>query len=235
MADDGGKTALVTGGLGAIGGAVTRALQARRVKVCVVDYVSDPGSFRGDYEHCDLGDLASVDALADRLVGNWPGFDYLVHCAGITQETALAESAREDWVRILSVNLIGPIALTQRLLPALNEGGSIILVSSGTVFKGTPGHTAYVAAKGGLIAFGRTLARELGDKGIRVNSVAPGLTATPLVGNLDEREPSQIASRSLRRRELPEDLVGPIVFLLSSDAAFISGQTLVVDGGSVMH
>lgn len=228
-------TALVTGGLGAIGGALVAKLRARGVRVCVVDYPNDPGGFDGEYEQCDLGDFASIDALAERLRDSWPGFDHVVHAAGIIQDNPLADEPREAWMRVLAVDLIGPIALTQQLLPLLNDGGSIVFISSGTVFKGTPGHSAYVAAKAGLIGFGRTLARELGDRGIRVNSVAPGHTATPLVEHSAAGEPAQIAGRALKRRELAEDVAGAISLLLAPEAGFVTGQTLVVDGGSVMH
>lgn len=227
--------ALVTGGLGAIGSAVARRLQDAGIRVCIVDYGSGEAVPGTTYEACDLGDLAAIDDLSERLASAGWEFDYVIHCAGISQSSSLLKTPRDEWIKVLNVDLIGPMALTQNLIPLLRSDGAVVFVSSGTIFKGTPNHTAYVAAKGGLVAFARTLAREVGDAGIRVNCVAPGLTATPLVNDLEEREPAQIASRALKRSEVVDDVVGVITFLTSPDAKFVTGQTIVVDGGSVMH
>lgn len=235
MAGASKRTALVTGGLGAIGGALVCDLADKKVDVCVVDRAPGEAKPGVDYEICDLGSLEAIDDLASRLAERGSQFDYVVHCAGVTQHQPLYETPRDEWLKVLSINLVGPMALTQVLIPQLREGGAMVFVSSGTIFKGTVGHSAYVAAKSGLVGFGRTMARELGAKNITVNCVAPGLTATQLVPDLDDREPDQIASRAIKRREVAEDVVGAISFLLSPEAHFITGQTLVVDGGSVMH
>lgn len=118
----------------------------------------------------------------------------------------------------------------------MGRGGRIVLFASGTVFKGPRNVFAYAASKAGGIGFARCLASELGDEGITVNDVvAPGITATPMGERMAETEEANLATRAIRRRAVPEDVVGSARFLLSNGAAFVTGQTLCVDGGSVEH
>jgi NAD(P)-dependent dehydrogenase (short-subunit alcohol dehydrogenase family) len=115
------------------------------------------------------------------------------------------------------------------------RGARIVLFASGTVFKGPRNLFAYVASKAGVIGFARCLAEELGEDGITVNVVSPGITATPMIADMAHTEEANIAGRAIKRRAVPDDLVGPVRFLLSEGAAFVTGQTLCVDGGSVKH
>ena len=139
----------------------------------------------------------------------------------------------------MAVNLKGPFLCCRAVLPAMRarKSGKIINISSSTVFSGSPGRIHYVASKAGIVGFTRTLAREVGDDNIQVNAVAPGST-------LSEENPSEkiiemrqnaARGRVLKRVQTPEDIIGSVLFLASSQSDFLTGQTLVVDGGEVMH
>jgi 3-oxoacyl-[acyl-carrier protein] reductase len=225
---------LVTGGAGAIGGALVRAL-APDVEVLVIDRRAGDPLPGVTYHVCDLADLSEIDALVSQLVGEATVLDGVVHCAGLSQAGLLADTLREEWLEVLAVDLIAPMTLTQQLAPLIRPGGSLVFVTSGVIYTGPLRLSAYVAAKAGVTGFARAMARELGGRDITVNCVAPGLTDTPGVKDLAGREAAQIASRSIKRREVPEDLVGALLFLLSPGARFVTGQTLVVDGGAIMH
>lgn len=228
-----GRHILVTGGAGEIAAAIITALRDAGDRVTALDVRSPEGS-DADFVQCDLGEFSSIDDAAAGFAASGTVFDGIVHTAGIADVRELSEAPRDAWVRVMSVNLLGTMALTQALLPVTADGASLVYLTSGTVFQGTGG-TAYVASKAGLIGFARVLAMELGPRGIRVNTVAPGLTATSLMPGYEEREPRQIAARALKRREVPADVVGAVEFFLSPASAFITGQTLVVDGGLVRH
>lgn len=225
--------ALVTGSSGGIGSTVMGALAGDDIECIGVDRVPPPAGSTTRFERCDLADLDEIDRLCSALVAETRPLDYLVLCAGIAQHRWLHEEDRRDWLTILQVNLVAPMALVAGLLPVLADGGSIVLFGSGLVLKGLPGQTGYTAAKAGLIGFARSLASELGPRGIRVNTVSPGLTATPMMDPAMEQW--NIESRAIKRRQVPEDLVGAVRFFLSPASAFVTGQHLVVDGGSVRH
>ena len=115
------------------------------------------------------------------------------------------------------------------------RGSRIVLFSSGSVFRSLPNMSAYIASKAGVIGFARCLADELGEDEITVNVVSPGITATPMINDIEHLEGTIIAGRAIKRRSYPADLVDPVKFLLSPGAAFITGQTICVDGGAVKH
>lgn len=225
---------LVTGGCSGIGAEIAATLAGDR-STCVID-LREPDSPLPDvsYLRADLSTEAGIDTmlagLADLRVDR---VDALVHCAAIVHHAPFRQTDRSTWERILTVNLHATMAVTQAVLPMMSDGGRIVLFASGTVFKGPANLAAYVASKAGVIGFARCLAEELGEHNITVNVVSPGLTATPMLTPMAHTEEANIASRVLKRRAYPADLVGPVKFLLSPDAAFITGQTLCVDGGSV--
>jgi NAD(P)-dependent dehydrogenase (short-subunit alcohol dehydrogenase family) len=227
-------TTIITGGASGIGRAVVEELRADKHQTIVVDVAPPTDDEVADlYIQADLSTpegIATVEnALDGREVNN------LVHCAAMGQWSSFRDTPREVWERILRTNLEGTIAITQTVVPLMPRGSRIVLFASGTVFKGPKNVFAYVASKAGVIGFARCLADELGDDEITVNVISPGLTATPMITDMAHTEDANIASRAIKRRAHPQDLVGPVKFLLSPDAAFVTGQTLCVDGGSVKH
>jgi NAD(P)-dependent dehydrogenase (short-subunit alcohol dehydrogenase family) len=165
--------------------------------------------------------------------------EVLINCAGFFPILPFEEISLADWQRVIDVNLTGSFLMARALLPLMKDRGwgRIVNFGSASVFDGTRNQTHYVAAKAGIIGFTRSLAREVGGYGITVNVITPGLTLTQAVK--DHFPPGVLAAqrvaRSLQRDETPEDLVGPVFFLASPDASFITGQTLNVDGGKFMN
>ncbi|WP_326645795.1 SDR family oxidoreductase [Streptosporangium sp. NBC_01755] len=228
---------VVTGGASGIGAAITRSLCADGLPVVVVDLrVPEERVDGAQYVVADLSTADGITAMCDGLAaGGVTQVDHLVHCAAATHWSSFRDTGREVWERVLRTNLEGTIALTQAIVPMMVRGGRIVLFASGTVFKGPRNLFAYVASKAGVIGFARCLADELGDDEITVNVISPGITATPMIASMAHTEEQNISTRSLKRRAYPEDIVGPVRFLLSPGAAFVTGQTLCVDGGSVKH
>lgn len=230
-------TSVVTGGASGIGAAVVSALAADGNRCIVLDLnIPDERVDGVEYLKADLAAPDSIETVQSLLTSVQVNHvDHLVHCAAVGQWSPFKETSRADWERVLRVNLDGTIALTQAIVPLMPRGGRIVLFASGTVFKGPRNVFAYVASKAGVIGFARCLADELGDDEITVNVISPGLTDTPMIAPMAHTTDHNIASRSIRRRAVPDDLVGPVKFLLSPAAAFVTGQTLCVDGGSVKH
>jgi len=191
----------------------------------------------------DTADAASVEAMVRAAVDRFGGLDILVNNAALY--TALLpkrpfwELDEAAWDRVLRVNVTGLWLCARAALPHLRASGRgrIINISSATVMAGTPGFLHYVSSKGAVIALTRAMAREVGDFNITVNAIAPGLTASETGKAVQSQEELErpVAQRCLKRVQVPEDLVGAVVFLASDAAAFITGQTLVVDGGAVFH
>ena len=171
------------------------------------------------------------------------GIQVLVNNAALFGKIArkpFAEIDSDEWDRVMAVNTRGPFECVKAVLPVMRRQryGKIINIASGTVFKGTPMMLHYVASKGAIVAMTRALARELGEDGICCNALAPGLTLSNTVkGRNDYSEVRRlnVESRALKREETPDDLVGALLFLASHDSDFMTGQTILVDGGSAMH
>ncbi|MEO1192400.1 MAG: SDR family oxidoreductase [Pseudomonadota bacterium] len=242
------KVAVVTGGAMGIGRAIAERLVREGSAVVIADrqgaeaaaneIKAAGGQALG--VACDVTDKAACEAMAAAAQARFGRITTLVNNAGIyssLQLTAFEEITVEDWRRVLEVNVMGQALVTAALLPQLCDGGgAIVNISSGTPYKGVPFLLHYVASKGAINAMTRALAKELGAQGIRVNGVAPGFTLSDGVKNNPEqltklREISQKA-RVIQRDQEVEDIVGAVAFLASADAAFITGQTLVVDGGA---
>jgi len=247
-----GRAAVVTGAAQGIGAAYARALAAEGASVTIAD-VADGTSVEREIQESggrakaitvDVSDSDSVEAMARETVERFGRLDILVNNAAIfgsLRATPFDQIDLDEWDRVMRVNVRGAYQCARAAVPAMRENGSgrIINISSGTIFKGTPFFLHYLTSKGAIWAMTRGLAREVGDHGITVNTVAPGYTASESVLS-DEVTWNQVregmnASRAIKRDQLPEDLTGAIVFLASDESAFITGQCIVVDGGSAVN
>jgi NAD(P)-dependent dehydrogenase (short-subunit alcohol dehydrogenase family) len=256
MGSDGrlsGRVAVVTGGGQGIGAAYALGLAREGARVALADVNADAANAQAQrlaangYEALgvwvDVADEASVESMIRAVAERFGGIDILVNNAGIfaslMPKRSFAEIRAADWDLVMQINARGPFLCARAALPYLKASGRgrIINVSSGTVLSGTPGFLHYVSSKGAIVAFTRALAREVGEFNITVNTVAPGLTASD--GALSSYSTEELEApaklRAIKRVQVPEDLVGAVVFLASDEAAFMTGQMLVVDGGLALH
>jgi 3-oxoacyl-[acyl-carrier protein] reductase len=231
-----GRTALVTGGSRGIGAAIVREL-ARAGASVVVGYRSGgeeaeaiAGEVGGRALQADVADPAE----ARRLVEEAGELDVLVNNAGLTRDGLLARMSDDDWRAVLDTNLGGVFHTCRAVARGMmkRRTGAIVNVSSIVGLHGNPGQTNYSASKAGIIGFTKALARELGNRGVRANVVAPGYVTTRLTEVLsDELKDAMLANTPLGRFGDPEDVARAVRFLSSDDAAFITGEVLLVDGG----
>jgi NAD(P)-dependent dehydrogenase (short-subunit alcohol dehydrogenase family) len=244
------KVVIVTGGARGIGRAYGLGVAAEGAKVVVAD-VADGKPAVKEIEglgaqalgvECDVSREEDTLRLATETLARFGRIDVLVNNAalyGALRRRPFMEIPLEEWDRVMAVNLRGLFLCARAVFPAMKAQGKgkIINIASGTFFKGVPNYIHYTTSKGGVVGFTRSLARELGDFGIRVNAIAPGFT---LSGENEKNMPEEgraanVRMRMLKRAEVPGDIVGTLVFLASDDSDFITGQTIVVDGGGTVH
>jgi 3-oxoacyl-[acyl-carrier protein] reductase len=245
-----GRVAVVTGGGGGLAeGICARLTQAGAAVACVdvtdekAQRVAGPlasGGARAIAVGADVSDRDSVEAMAEEVVGQLGGVDILVNNAAVYPRRAWTEIEEEEWDRVMAVNLKGYFLCARAVYPHMKErgGGSIVNVASITFFIGWTLLLDYVASKGGIVGFTRTLAREVGPDGIKVNAIAPGAFPT----DAEKIHPDQegynrwvLEQQSIKRRGTPDDVGNLVTFLASDAASFISGQTIGIDGGWMMH
>jgi 3-oxoacyl-[acyl-carrier protein] reductase len=243
-----GRVAIVTGGGGGLAEGICATLAASGAAVAAVDrslekaerVVQLASSGRCIALEADVSDKASVDAMAQRVISELGGIDILVNNAAIYPLRPWTEIEEEEWDRVMAVNLKGYFLCARAAYPSMRERGKgrIINVASITFFIGWSGFLDYVSSKGAIIGFTRTLAREVGPDVITVNAISPGAFPT----DAERVHPDQEAlnrrileQQSLKRRGTPEDVGNLAAFLASDAASFITGQTIMIDGGWAMH
>lgn len=243
-----GKRIIVTGAAQGIGAVLARGFAAMGAKVTLAD-IADPSpaaSRIGDSALAVQMDVTSPDDCA-RMVAEteaaFGGVDGLVNNAALFATLPIQDQDKIEpdlWDKVMAVNVKGAWLCARAAVPAMERagGGSVVMIATNRIFQGFPGMLHYDASKGAVLAMTRSLIRELGPKNIRVNTIAPGLTMSEGVlarDGIQDRAPTVAAGRSLARDQQPEDLVGPCAFFLSDQAAFVTGQSLGVDGGGIVH
>ena len=248
-----GRVAIVTGGAKGIGRHYSFALAAEGARVMIAD-IADGSAVAAEIaaqhgansvasEICDVSDENAVKRLVDATLARFGQIDVLVNNAALyapLHETKFTAIDVDLWDKVMAVNLRGPFLMAKHVAPemAKRRYGKIINIGSGTAVRGIPWLMHYVATKGGIMAMTRAMSRELGDDGIRVNTLMPGFTLSDSIvsenpGHVETARGRAIASRALKRDEQPEDLTGTLIFLASADSDFITGQMIAVDGGNV--
>jgi NAD(P)-dependent dehydrogenase (short-subunit alcohol dehydrogenase family) len=246
------KVALITGAAGGIGQAFAKRLAADGVHIAVADLAGGEETVKlveaagrnAIAVACDVSDPDSVAAMARQVQQKFARVDIVVNCAGIFPQQDFAGMTFADWRKVLSINLDGTFLVTAAFVPGMKarKWGRIVNMASSTFGSVTTGFAHYVASKGGVIGFTRGLAGDLAADGITVNAIAPGLTRSPGTivrkprpgfANMDEEFVAVASLQAIKRPEVPDDLIGAVSFLTSDDAAFMTGQTLNVDGGRV--
>jgi NAD(P)-dependent dehydrogenase (short-subunit alcohol dehydrogenase family) len=242
-----GRVAVVTGGAQGIGNAIARGLAAEDARVVVADLQRAEEAARplgGVGLAVDVSDESQVERMVEDVVERCGRINILVNNAGLYASLEMrpfTEIPIDEWRRVMDVNVLSMFLTCRAVVPRMREqgGGRIVNISSGTPFRGVPFLLHYVTSKGAIVALTRALAKELGGDEVLVNCVAPGFTMSEGVQEHPEviealREVS-VAARTLKRDQHPEDVVGAVVFLCGPGAAFITGQTIVIDGGQYFH
>ena len=234
-----GKVAIVTGGAQGIGRAIADGLEAEGAVIAVADLEPPASGIRAD-----VSSEADVARMVEETLARHGRIDILVNNAGLYASLKMrpfTEIPLEEWNRVLEVNVASMFLTSRAVVPVMREhgGGKIVNISSGTPFRGVPFLLHYVTSKGAIVAFTRALAKEVGKDSIHVNCVAPGFTmsdgvkAHPEV--VEKLRDASVSARTIQRDQVPDDVVGAVVFLCSPAADFITGQTMVIDGGQYFH
>ena len=243
-----GKVAVVTGAAQGIGRAIADGLAAAGARIVVAD-LQGAEEAAAAYEGglgltADVADEAAVQRLVDETVAQCGGIDVLVNNAGLYASLEMRPFEQiplEEWRQVMDVNVASMFLMARAVVPVLRArgGGKIVNISSGTPFRGVPFLLHYVTSKGAIVAFTRALAKELGKDRILVNCVAPGFTmsagveAHPEV--VEKLRDVSVSARTIQRDQLPEDVVGAVTYLCGPGSDFVTGQTIVIDGGQYFH
>jgi 3-oxoacyl-[acyl-carrier protein] reductase len=244
MFDLTGKTALVTGATGGIGGAVAAALHARGATLALsgtrrekLDALAAELGSRAHVLPCDLSDAAAVDALADQAASAMGGLDILVSNAGLTRDGLMIRMKDEDWQKVIDVNLTAYFRLSRAAAKIMmkKRKGRIVGVASVVGVTGNPGQANYVASKAGMIGMSKALAAELASRDVTVNCVAPGFIETAMTDVLNEKQRDGILAKvPAGRLGTAKEIAAAVVFLASDEASYVTGQTIHVNGGMAM-
>jgi 3-oxoacyl-[acyl-carrier protein] reductase len=245
MFDLTGKTALVTGASGGIGGAIAKALHAQGATVVLsgtrqeaLDAVKVELGSRAFTVIANLSDIASVEALtksAEEVAGS--GIDILVNNAGITKDNLFMRMKDEEWDQVIAVNLTAAFRLSRAVLRGMmkKRWGRIIQITSVVGATGNPGQGNYAAAKAGLVGMTKSLAAEVASRNITVNAVAPGFIATAMTEVLTDQQKDMISGRiPAGRMGMPSEIAAAVTYLASQEAAYVTGETIHINGGMAM-
>jgi NAD(P)-dependent dehydrogenase (short-subunit alcohol dehydrogenase family) len=234
-----GKVAIVTGGAQGIGAAIVKGLASEGAEVVVADLEPPEGGVQAD-----VSSEEDVERMVGQALERNGRIDILINNAGLyasLEMRAFTQIPLEEWNRVMEVNVASMFLTCRAVVPVMREqgGGKIVNISSGTPFRGVPFLLHYVTSKGAIVALTRSLAKEVGADGIHVNCVAPGFTMSDGVMShpevIEALQDVSVAARTIKRDQVPEDVVGAVVFLCTPAADFITGQTMVIDGGQYFH
>jgi NAD(P)-dependent dehydrogenase (short-subunit alcohol dehydrogenase family) len=243
-----GKVALVTGAAQGIGHAIACGLAVEGARIVVADLKGAEEAAAGFRDGVgltvDVADEADVQRMTEETLARCGSIDVLVNNAGLYASLAMrpfTEIPLEEWRRVMDVNVASMFLTCRSVVPVMRArgGGRIVNISSGTPFRGVPFLLHYVTSKGAIVAFTRALAKELGKDDVLVNCVAPGFTMSAGVEEhpevIEKLRDVSVAARTLQRDQLPEDVVGAVVYLAGPSSSFVTGQTIVIDGGQTFH
>ena len=236
-----GKTILITGAASGIGRAAAKQLLELGARVVMADKdlpglekaarEIDAEGKRSLQRQLDITSSSACDELCAEVVSCCGSMDHIIHCAGIYPQKMVADCTDDEWRKLMSINVDGTFFLCRAAIPYLKQGSSIVLCASGAGHKGSRGHAAYATSKGAVLAFMRSLALELAPA-VRVNAVSPGIIATAMTNDLiAEQGGSLLSSTPLGRYGDPTEVASAAVFLCSSMASFITGETILINGG----
>lgn len=238
-----GKKALITGATGGIGEAVARKLHAQGVKIAISGTRKEKlDALAAELEGavvlpCNLTDLEAVDNLPKQAEEALGGLDILVCNAGVTKDNLAMRMKPEEWDDVIAINLTATHRLNKAVLRGMmkQREGRIINIASVVAVMGNPGQTNYCASKAGMIGMSKALAQEVASRGITVNCIAPGFIKTPMTDALNEDQQKRITDNiPAGRFGLPEDIAEGVAYLASEGAAYVTGQTLHINGGLLM-
>jgi len=246
------KVAVITGAAGGIGQAFAKRLAEDGVHIAIADIgdgsdtvkLVEAAGRQAIAVECDVSSEQSVAAMTKQVQSKFSDVDIVINCAGIFPQKEFPEMTFADWRQVLSINLDGTFLVTAAFVSGMRarKWGRVVNMASSTLGSVVTGFAHYVASKGGIVGFTRALATDLAPDGITVNAIAPGLTRSPgtivraprpQFKTMEEEFIAVAQMQAIKRVEVPEDLVGAVSFLTSDDAAFMTGQTLNVDGGRV--
>lgn len=244
MFDLTGKTALITGASGGIGGAIAKALHGAGATVALSGTRLEPlqalAAELGERAHvlpCNLGDFAAVEALPKQAAEAMGGVDILVNNAGITRDNLFMRMSDDEWQSVIDVNLTATFKLCKGVLRPMMKArwGRIVNISSIVGATGNPGQGNYAASKAGMIGMSKSLAYEVASRGITVNAVAPGFITTAMTDKLSEDQKAGILKQvPAGRMGEPSEIAAAVLYLASPEAAYVTGATLHVNGGMAM-
>jgi 3-oxoacyl-[acyl-carrier protein] reductase len=244
MFDLTGKTALVTGATGGLGAAVARALHAQGATVAIsgtrAEVLHALAAELGQRVHvlsCDLSDMAAVEKLVPDAEAKMEKLDILVANAGVTKDNLFVQLKDEDWDQVIAINLTSTFRLTRAAVKTMmrRRFGRVIGISSIVGVTGNPGQGNYTASKAGMIGMMKSVAAEYAKRNVTANCIAPGFIATPMTDKLNEKQREGILARvPAGRLGTPADVAAAAVYLASDEAAYVTGQTLHINGGMAM-